>query len=195
MFCETILLVVVCGSHETVFFFLLMTMASPCFAADLGGNWAVKDPLPDGTFRTTYLDLHQEGDRITGTIRVYRPAQISGANSRPFGINFFPPGPDPQWIYTGNTDSVVRLPYKNGDLKAQGPAEHIADVPGGDGHWTRDIQFTRDGKKMFVAVGSASNVFAVPNITRQGKTFDVRTGGTIVVRGGVEHGASAVEES
>ena len=47
-----------------------MTLASPCFAADLTGNWAVKDPLPDGTFRTTYLDLKQEGERITGTIRV-----------------------------------------------------------------------------------------------------------------------------
>jgi alpha-galactosidase len=49
---------------------LLMLLASPCFAAELTGNWAVKDPLPDGTFRTTYLNLHQEGSRITGTIRV-----------------------------------------------------------------------------------------------------------------------------
>jgi glucose/arabinose dehydrogenase/mono/diheme cytochrome c family protein len=77
---------------------------------------------------------------------------------RPFGINFYPPGPDPQWIYVGNTDSVVRFPYKNGDLKARGASEHIADLPSGDGHWTRDIQFTPDGKKMFVSVGSASNI-------------------------------------
>jgi alpha-galactosidase len=48
----------------------LVLLAVPCFAADLTGNWAVRDPLPDGTFRTTYLDLHQEGSRITGTIRV-----------------------------------------------------------------------------------------------------------------------------
>jgi glucose/arabinose dehydrogenase/cytochrome c553 len=103
-----------------------------------------------------------------GNIRVFRgitdegkPAQsetfVTGLN-RPFGINFYPPGPDPQWIYIGNTDSVVRFPYKNGDLKASGPAEHIADVPGGNGHWTRDIQFTPDGKKMLVSVGSASNI-------------------------------------
>jgi glucose/arabinose dehydrogenase/mono/diheme cytochrome c family protein len=78
--------------------------------------------------------------------------------NRPFGINFYPPGPDPQWIYIGNTDSVVRFPYRKGDLKARGPAEHIADVPGGGGHWTRDIQFTSDGKKMFVSVGSVSNI-------------------------------------
>ena len=47
-----------------------MLLAVPCFEVDLTGNWAVRDPLPDGTFRTTYLDLHQEGSRITGSIRV-----------------------------------------------------------------------------------------------------------------------------
>ena len=47
-----------------------MLLTSPCFAAELTGNWAVKDPLPDGTFRNTYLNLQQEGSRITGTIRV-----------------------------------------------------------------------------------------------------------------------------
>jgi alpha-galactosidase len=49
---------------------LLALFAVPGFAADLTGNWVVRDPLPDGTFRTTYLDLHQEGSHITGTIRV-----------------------------------------------------------------------------------------------------------------------------
>src|SRR2546422_3879623 len=48
----------------------LVLLAVPCFAAHLGGNWVVRDPLPDCTLRTTYLDLHQEGSRITGTIRV-----------------------------------------------------------------------------------------------------------------------------
>jgi glucose/arabinose dehydrogenase len=81
----------------------------------------------------------------------------SGLN-RPFGISFYPPGPDPQWVYVGNTDSIVRFPYQSGDLRARGPAEHIADVPGGRNHWTRNIQFSPDGKKMFVTVGSASNV-------------------------------------
>ena len=78
--------------------------------------------------------------------------------NRPFGINFYPPGPDPEWVYVGNTDSIVRFPYKNGDLKARGPAQHITDVPAYESHWTRDIQFTPDGRKMLVSVGSASNV-------------------------------------
>jgi glucose/arabinose dehydrogenase/mono/diheme cytochrome c family protein len=104
----------------------------------------------------------------TGDIRVFRGISADGKPEqaetfttgldRPFGVNFYPPGPDPQWVYVGNTDSVVRFPYQNGDLKARGPAEHLADLPGSDGHWTRDIQFTPDGKKMFVSVGSASNV-------------------------------------
>ncbi|MBS1841674.1 MAG: PQQ-dependent sugar dehydrogenase [Acidobacteria bacterium] len=76
----------------------------------------------------------------------------------PFGITFYPPGPNPQWVYVGNTDSVVRFPYKNGDMKATAPPEHIADIPGGSGHVTRDVQFSLDGKKMFVSVGSASNI-------------------------------------
>jgi glucose/arabinose dehydrogenase len=83
--------------------------------------------------------------------------------SQPFGIAFYPPGPNPQWVYIGNTDSVVRIPYQVGDLKARGAAQHIADLPGGGrlrggGHWTRDIAFSDDGQRMFVSVGSHSNV-------------------------------------
>lgn len=76
-----------------------------------------------------------------------------------FGIAFYPPGSDPQWVYVGNTGSVVRFAYHNGDLKATGPAETvIAQLPAGGGHWTRDLAFTADGKTLFVSVGSRSNV-------------------------------------
>ena len=81
----------------------------------------------------------------------------SGLNE-PFGIAFYPQGPNPQWVYVGNTDSVVRFPYRNGDLKASAPAQHLADLPSGRGHSTRDVQFSPDGKRMFVSVGSGSNV-------------------------------------
>jgi glucose/arabinose dehydrogenase/mono/diheme cytochrome c family protein len=102
-----------------------------------------------------------------GNVRIYRgitadgkPGQAeifaSGLN-QPFGVNFYPPGPNPQWVYVGNTDSVVRFPYQNGDLHARGPAEHLLDLPTG-GHSTRDIQFAPDGSKMFVSVGSGSNI-------------------------------------
>ena len=83
----------------------------------------------------------------------------SGLDS-PFGIAFYPPGPDPQFVYVANTTSVVRFPYKSGDLKAGGPPETIVPqlVDGGAGHWTRDIAFSPDGKRMYVSVGSGSNV-------------------------------------
>jgi glucose/arabinose dehydrogenase len=103
----------------------------------------------------------------SGKIRIFRGLTTDGKPAetslfveglrRPYGIAFYPPGNDPRWVYIGNTDAIVRIPYKNGDLKASGAPEHVADLPSG-GHWTRDIQFSADGKKLFVAVGSASNV-------------------------------------
>jgi glucose/arabinose dehydrogenase len=83
---------------------------------------------------------------------------------KPFGIAFYPLGPNPKYVYVGNTGSVVRFPYQNGDLKARGKAETIVpDIPSGGrlrggGHWTRDVAFSNDGKRMFVSVGSHSNV-------------------------------------
>jgi alpha-galactosidase len=55
---------------KTFLVLLLLVSGTPCFASDLTGNWVVREALGDGTFRATYLDLHQEGERITGTIRV-----------------------------------------------------------------------------------------------------------------------------
>ncbi|HLH04730.1 MAG TPA: sorbosone dehydrogenase family protein [Bryobacteraceae bacterium] len=77
---------------------------------------------------------------------------------QPFGIAFYPPGDNPQWVYIGNTDSVVRFPYHNGDLKATGAAQVIIPKLPTGGHSTRDVVFSSDGAKMFVAVGSHSNV-------------------------------------
>jgi glucose/arabinose dehydrogenase len=101
-----------------------------------------------------------------GRIRVLRPngneapeASVfaSGLNG-PFGIAFYPPGNDPQWVYVGNTDSVVRFPYRSGDLAARGAAEVIVPHLPVGGHRTRDVVFSPDGKTMYVSVGSASNV-------------------------------------
>ena len=102
-----------------------------------------------------------------GSIRVYRglkpdgtPAQTSefatGLN-HPYGLAFYP-AKNPSWIYVGNNDSVVRIPYTEGALQAAGAPEKLADLPGGRGHWTRDLAFSPDGKQLFVGVGSGSNV-------------------------------------
>jgi glucose/arabinose dehydrogenase len=104
-----------------------------------------------------------------GRIRVFhlsngalKPAQseIFAADlERPYGIAFFPPGPDPQFVYVGTVSKILRFPYRKGDLKASGPAEVIAGpLPTSDtGHWTRDLLFSHDGKTLYVAVGSKSN--------------------------------------
>lgn len=102
-----------------------------------------------------------------GNIKVFRGITKDGkpeltetfANglNRPFGIAFYPPGPNPQWIYIGDTDAVLRFAYQNGELKARGKAQLIVELPHGRGHSTRDVQFSPDGKKMYVSVGSASN--------------------------------------
>src|SRR5205085_6027566 len=87
----------------------------------------------------------------------------SGLN-KPFGIAFYPPGAEPQFLYVANTNGIVRFPYRNGDIKARGPVEKLsAELSGGGllrggGHWTRDIAFAPDGKKMYVSIGSFSNV-------------------------------------
>lgn len=88
---------------------------------------------------------------------------------QPFGLAFYPSGANPRYLYVGNTDGVVRIPYKNGDLKAAAAPERVCDVPSGGrltggGHWTRDVKFSPDGKTLLVSVGSVSNVHERPDM-------------------------------
>ncbi|MFL6585181.1 MAG: PQQ-dependent sugar dehydrogenase [Chthoniobacterales bacterium] len=109
----------------------------------------------------------------------------SGGMNEPFGLAFYPPGPDPQWLYIANTDGVVRIPYQNGDLKARGAAEKLANADlsrggllRGGGHWTRDIVFSPDGKKMYVSIGSYSNVSDNANESDRARIFQFNPDGT-----------------
>ena len=61
------------------------------------------------------------------------------------------------WFYVGNTNGVVRYPYRTGQTKIEGKGETILDLPV-DGHYTRNLLADPSGKKLYVAVGSASNV-------------------------------------
>jgi glucose/arabinose dehydrogenase len=74
-----------------------------------------------------------------------------GQIAAPFGLAFHN-----GYLYVGNTASLVRLKYANGDLKATGEPEKLMDLPSG-GHSTRNVIFNRAGSKMYVAVGSQSN--------------------------------------
>src|SRR3954469_24749939 len=129
------------------------------------------------------------------SIKVLRDTDADGkpditetfANSgmtKPFGIAFYPPGPDPQFLYVASTNGVVRFPYRNGDLKARGPVEKLgAALSGGGllrggGHWTRDIAFSPDAKKMYVSIGSLSNVSDNAAEADRARIFEFNPDGT-----------------
>ena len=63
-------------------------------------------------------------------------------------------------FYVGNTDAVVTVPYTPGATTLAGKRTKILDLPQGgyNNHWTRNLLPSRDGKKLFVTVGSGSNV-------------------------------------
>src|SRR5579859_6869308 len=71
---------------------------------------------------------------------------------RPFGIAFHD-----DYVYVGNMKELVRFKYDPRSSKRLGQAEHLLDLPGG-GHDTRSLAFSADGKRLFIGVGSASNV-------------------------------------
>lgn len=75
--------------------------------------------------------------------------------SQPFGMAFYQ-----DWFYVANTDSVVRFKYKSGQTKAESAPEKLIELTEGgyNQHWTRNIIFSPDGKKMYVSIGSSGNV-------------------------------------
>ncbi len=103
-----------------------------------------------------------------GDIKIFRGIKPDGKPQQtsvfatgleqPYGIAFYPPGPNPQYVYIGDTDAVLRFPYHAGDLKATGKPQKLASLPASGGHWTRDLVFSPDGKQLFVGVGSDSNI-------------------------------------
>jgi glucose/arabinose dehydrogenase/cytochrome c2 len=131
------------------------------FASDLKGARAMR-LAPNGDIFLT--------ETSGGFVKVLRPS-ADGATAAsvetfaqglnlPFGMAFYP-AKKPKWLYVAETNRVVRYAYKVGDQKASGLPEIV--VPelspvGNGGHFTRDLVFSADGKRMFVSVGSGSNV-------------------------------------
>lgn len=77
----------------------------------------------------------------------------------PFGIAFYPPGPEPSWVYVATINTVVRFAYSGGAMVASGPPQVVVPQLSATvaDHTTRDVQFSPDGRRMFVSVGSGSN--------------------------------------
>lgn len=108
-------------------------------------------------------------ETLAGRVRVVQSAEGAVMPSRienfavgldgPFGIAFYPAGPNPEWIYVATNNRVLRFAYRSGDIQPRGAAEIVvatlANTKGG--HSTRDLAFSKDGSRMFVSVGSGSN--------------------------------------
>ena len=107
-------------------------------------------------------------DSMFGTVHVLRipaghavperDAVFARGLQQPFGIAFYPLGSNPQWVYIANSDGVVRFRYKNGDLEATGKPERIIEGIPSAHHYARDIVFSPDGARLFLSVGSGSNI-------------------------------------
>ena len=122
-----------------------------------GNDTAPNAPPPAATGRPAAVLGELEGPqaRVANAPACTPPpdsVQQGAGNLRlPFGLAFHD-----GYLYVGNTDSLVRFPYRNGDLEARGAPEKLLNLPTG-GHSTRNLLFNRAGTKLYIAVGSASN--------------------------------------
>jgi glucose/arabinose dehydrogenase len=101
-------------------------------------------------------------DTGAGEIVILRDPQNSGGAqarenfvtglTRPFGIAFHD-----DYVYVGAMRELMRFKYDPKTSKRLGEAEHLMNLPGG-GHDTRSVVFSKDGKHVFIGVGSESNV-------------------------------------
>ncbi len=90
-----------------------------------------------------------DGDGVAETRSVFLTDLFS-----PFGMTLL----DGK-LYVANADAIVAFPYREGDAEITAPAEKIVDLPAGrNHHWTKDVIASPDGSKLYVTVGSNSNV-------------------------------------
>lgn len=106
--------------------------------------------LADSRANTVFVLRDKNWDGVADERFVF-----SNKLSQPFGMAF-----SKGWFYVANTDSIVRFRYRTGQTQAEGDPEKLVELtPGGyNQHWTRNLLFSPDGTKLFVSIGSATNV-------------------------------------
>jgi glucose/arabinose dehydrogenase len=118
---------------------------------------------------TMFSDVNKDG------IYERRSTFLDGLN-QPFGMLYLNNA-----FYVANTDALVQYPYKLGDLKVSGAAKKIVDLPAGgyNNHWTRNIISNRNGTKIYITIGSGSNVGenGMINETRRANILEVNPDG------------------
>jgi len=130
------------------------------FAADTGkARLALR--APNGDILLADTGKGQIGIlRAKGGDKADSTSVFASGLSRPYGMALWPSGPNPKYLYVANVNSVVRIPYASGDLKAKGEPETVVDKLSDTtgGHTTRTLAFSKDDKTLFVSVGSATNI-------------------------------------
>lgn len=97
--------------------------------------------------------------RPTADGKTATPTVFAQGLQQPYGLAFYPSANSPQWLYVAEVNRVVRYAYRDGITEAAGVPEIVIPQlsPTGGGHFTRDIGFSPDGRRMYVSVGSLSN--------------------------------------
>ncbi|HSZ10801.1 MAG TPA: hypothetical protein VK759_01410, partial [Rhizomicrobium sp.] len=87
-----------------------------------------------------------------------KPLVFADGLTQPFGLAFYPAGDNPQFLYVGEPDKIIRFTYKNGQTAADYyPQTIIPNLPSAH-HGSRDVVPSPDGKHLFYSIGSGSNV-------------------------------------
>lgn len=111
-----------------------------------------------------------DGDGVAET----RSALVEGLNS-PFGMIAH----DGK-LYVANTDSLVVFPFEPGETRIEAEPEKLMDLPGGGDHWARNLALSPEGDKIYVAVGSATNIADDGMDVEQGRAaiheYDIASG-------------------
>jgi glucose/arabinose dehydrogenase len=106
--------------------------------------------------------LHESANRITLLRDADKDGVVDARHvfaenlNQPFGMVLVG-----DYFYVGNTNAVVRFRYTTGAVRVPGAPETILELPyheGDNGHWTRNLIANEDGSKIYVSVGSASNI-------------------------------------
>jgi glucose/arabinose dehydrogenase len=161
-------------------------------------------PRPDDTsgIRGWFVDLFQERagaatpsanrisllrDRDGNGVAETKTVFLAGLNS-PFGMALVG-----SQLYVANTDAVVRFDYREGATEIAAPGTKVADLPAGtiNHHWTENLVASRDGRRLYVAVGSNSNVAenGIENEERRAAILEIdpATGATRVFASGLRN--------
>ncbi len=127
-------------------------------------RWIIEGPngdlfLSDARKQAVYLlrDTNKDGKIDNASERF---TLVEGLN-RPFGMAI-----NNGYFYVGNTNGIVRFKYNVGDTKIMSAPEPIAELPTQGFHWTRNLLFSPDGKKLYVSIGSGTNVDVEPDARR-----------------------------